>query len=41
MTAVLTIELTSETFADGSKRTFPPQDACRVAPDLKMLIAAY
>jgi hypothetical protein len=41
MTAVLTIELTSVTFADGSTRTFTPQDACRVAPDLKMLVAAH
>ena len=39
MTAVLTIEISSVTFADGSTRSFTPRDACRVAPDLKMLVA--
>jgi hypothetical protein len=41
MTAVLTIDLTSVTFADGSTRNFAPQDACRVAPELKMLVASH
>jgi hypothetical protein len=39
MTAVLTIDLTSVTFADGSTRNFKTQDACHVAPGLKMLVA--
>lgn len=39
MTAVLTIDLNSVTFADGSTRTFTQRDRCHVAPDLKMLIA--
>ena len=41
MTAVMTINVTSVTFADGSTQGFTPQDACRVAPDLKMLVASH
>jgi hypothetical protein len=33
MTAVLSIDLNSVTFADGSTRSFTERDACRVAPD--------
>lgn len=39
MTAVLSIDLDSVTFADGSTRIFSPPAACRVTPDPKMLIA--
>jgi hypothetical protein len=39
MTAVLTLDLNSVTFADGSTRTFTERDGCHVAPDLKMLVA--
>ena len=39
MTAVLTIELNSVTYADGSTQSFAARDACHVAPDLKMLVA--
>ena len=39
MTAVLTIDLNSVTFEDGSTQSFTARDACHVAPDLKMLIA--
>src|SRR5579859_2039676 len=41
MTAVLSIDLNSVTFSDGSTRVFTPRDNCRVAPDLKMLIADH
>jgi len=39
MTAVLTIDLNSVSFADGTTRNFMAHEGCRVAPDLKMLIA--
>ncbi len=39
MTAVLSIDLESVTFADGSTRSFFARDACHVTPDPKMLIA--
>lgn len=39
MTAVLTVELNSVTFADGSMWRFAGRDGCRVAPDPLMLIA--
>jgi hypothetical protein len=39
MTAVLTIDLNSVAYADGSTQSFTARDACRVAPDLKMLVA--
>jgi len=38
MTAVLSIDLNSVTFADGSTRSFSAREACRVAPDPMMLI---
>jgi hypothetical protein len=41
VTAVLTIDLNSVTFADGSTRTFTSQDACRIAPDHLMLVAGH
>lgn len=39
MSAALTVELNSVTFADGSMRRFAGQDRCRVMPDPLMLIA--
>ncbi len=39
MTAVLSIDLNSVTYADGSTRTFSGRDLCRVTPDPLMLIA--
>ena len=39
MTAVLTIDLNSVTFADGSTQSFTAHDDCRVAPDHLMLVA--
>jgi hypothetical protein len=39
MTAVLSIDLNSVTFADGSTRSFAERGTCRVAPDPFMLIA--
>lgn len=39
MTAVLSVELNSVTFADGSVWRFAGRDGCRVAPDPLMLIA--
>ncbi len=38
MTAVLSIDLNSVTFADGSTRSFSAREACHVAPDPLMLI---
>ncbi len=39
MTAVLSISLNSLTYADGSTWSFSGREGCRVAPDMKMLIA--
>ena len=39
MTAVLSIDLNSVTYADGSTRSFSRRDLCRVTPDPLMLIA--
>ena len=39
MSAVLTVELNSVTFADGSLWRFAGRDGCRVTPDPLMLIA--
>lgn len=39
MSAVLTVELHSVTFADGSEWRFAEHDVCRVQPDPLMLIA--
>ena len=39
MTAVLSIDLDTVIYADGSKRNFSRRDACRVVPDPLMLIA--
>ncbi len=39
MTAVLSIDLNSVTFADGSTTSFSGRDLCHVAPDPLMLIA--
>lgn len=39
MTAVLSIDLNSVTYADGSTRNFSGRDFCHVAPDPLMLIA--
>jgi hypothetical protein len=39
MTAVLSIDLNSVTFADGSTWSFAGREACHVAPDKLMLIA--
>jgi hypothetical protein len=39
MTAVLSIDLNSVTYADGSTRSFSERELCRVAPDPLMLIA--
>jgi len=36
---ILSVELTSVTYADGSTRSFSGPETCRVAPDKKMLIA--
>jgi len=41
VTAVLTIDLNSATFGDGTTRTFSSQDACRIAPDHLMLVAGH
>ena len=41
MTAVLSIDLKSVTYADGSTRSFYGREACRVAPDPLMLIAGH
>ena len=41
VTAVLTIDLNSVTFADGSTLTFTSQDGCRIAPDHLMLVAGH
>jgi hypothetical protein len=38
MTAVLSIDLDSVTFTDGSTRIFSPRDNCHIAPDPLMLI---
>jgi hypothetical protein len=39
MTAVLSIDLNSVTYADGSTWSFSGREACRVAPDKMMPIA--
>lgn len=39
MTAVLSIDLESLTYADGSKRTFSSRDACHITPDPLMLVS--
>ena len=41
MTAVLSIDLNSVTYADGSTGSFTGHDACRVVPDKLMLIAGH
>jgi hypothetical protein len=41
MTAVLSIDLKSVTYADGSTRSFSGREACHVAPDLMMLVAGH
>jgi hypothetical protein len=41
MTAVLSIDLRSVTYADGSTRNFPARSPCHVVPDPKMLVAAH
>ncbi len=40
MTAVLSIDLSSVTFADGSTWSFSGQEACHVIPDPLMLVAS-
>jgi hypothetical protein len=39
MTAVLSIDLNSVIYADGSTRNFAGRESCRVTPDLLMLIS--
>lgn len=39
MTAVLSIDLESVTYADGSSRTFSGRDACHITPDPLMLVS--
>lgn len=39
MTAVLSIDLQSVTYSDGSSRTFSGRDECRITPDPLMLIS--
>lgn len=41
MTAVLSIDLNSVTYADGSTASFTGHDACRVVPEKFMLIAGH
>ena len=41
MTAVLSIDLKSVTYADGSTRSFSGREACRVTPDPMMPIAGH
>jgi len=36
---ILSVELTSVVYADGSTRSFSASEGCRVAPDMKMLIS--
>jgi hypothetical protein len=41
MTAVLSIDLNSVTYADGSRSSFTGREGCHVAPDPLMLIAGH
>ena len=41
MTAVLSLELTSVTYADGETRSFSGRDVCRVTPDPLMYVSGH